>query len=77
MPAPCRRKDKKMEVRMGIKKEVFEKEKRYEGYATVDGVKKDLTPELIAELSEAKKAGKITDYVRFWLNNNGNPLNAA
>ena len=66
-----------MEVRMGIKKTVWETEKRYEGYAIVDGVRKQLTPELIEILRQAKKEGKITDYVRFWLNDNGNPLNAA
>ncbi|MBW2084424.1 MAG: hypothetical protein JRI54_00110 [Deltaproteobacteria bacterium] len=66
-----------MEVRIGIKKSVWEKERKMEGYAVVDGVQKVLTPELLEELKVAKAAGKIKDYTRFWLNDNGNPLQSA
>jgi hypothetical protein len=66
-----------MEIRMGIKKNAWEKEKRYEGYAIVDGVMKELTPELIAELTQARKDGKVTEYIRYWLNDKGNLLEAA
>jgi len=69
------------EIRMGIKKATYETTKRYEGYAIVDGVRKELTPELIAELSKgmaaAKAAGQKVDYTRFWLNENGNPLQSV
>lgn len=63
-----------MEVRLGIKKSVWEKEMRYEGYAIIDGIKKELTPELLKELQQARKEGKIKDYVRYWINDAGNPI---
>jgi hypothetical protein len=65
-----------MEVRIGIIKSAYEA-KRLEGYAIIDGIKKELTPELLAELKSLKAAGKIKSQNQFWLNDNGNPLQSA
>lgn len=66
-----------MEIRIGIKKTTWEQQKKMEGYAIIDGVKKDLNEDTIKEMQEAKAAGKIKSYTRFWLNENGNPLESA
>jgi hypothetical protein len=55
-------------------KSKFENEKKIEGYAIIDGTKKDLTPALLVELKAAKAAGKIKDQVNFWINDNGAPI---
>jgi len=66
-----------IEVRIGIIKSVFENEKRFEGFAIIDGVRKELTPDLLKELQLAKSQGRIKGYTRFWLNDKGNPLRSC
>ena len=70
-----------LEIRMGIKKMVYETTKKFEGFAIVNGKREELTQELIGELAlkmkAEKEAGRKVDYTRFWLNEEGNPLESA